>query len=229
LRLQVFLSRSGVSSRRHAADVIRSGKVSVNSKKCLAPSFKVDPEKDKVFLENERILPRENIYLMLHKPRGVTTTKRDPHAAMTVMDLLPRRFRHLNPVGRLDKDTTGLLLLTNDGGLINRLTHPRFNIEKVYRVGLDKRPGPADIKRLEKGIDLDGKHTAPCRIKMGPKNDLEITLREGRKRQIKRMFAALGYRVLDLKRISEGFLDLGRLQQGKWRSLTREEALMLQR
>ncbi len=229
MRLQVFLSKSGVSSRRHAADVIRSGKVFVNNKKILAPSFKVTPEKDRIFLENKRILPRENIYLMLHKPRGVTTTKRDPHAAKTVMDLLPRRFRHLNPVGRLDKDTTGLLLLTNDGGLINRLTHPRFNIEKVYRVGLDKRPGPGDIKRLEKGIDLDGKHTAPCKIKIGPKNDLEITLREGRKRQIKRMFAALGYRVLDLKRISEGFLDLGQLRQGKWRSLTQEEALMLQR
>lgn len=223
MRLQVFLSKAGICSRRTAAGFIKTGRVRVNNKKILEPSFKIDPEKDKVFLNNKRISPKEKIYIILHKPKGVTTTKKDRFAKKTVMDLLPSRFRHLNPVGRLDKDTTGLLLLTNDGDMINRFTHPRFNIEKIYEVRLDKRLRSYDRERLEKGVILDGGYTAPCRIRLKSINVLEMTLREGRKRQIRRMFSMTGYSVVRLKRLEEGRLSLGTLPEARWRPLTREE------
>lgn len=227
MRLQTFLSKAGISSRRAAADIIRSGRIHVNGKRILEPSFKVEPEEDEVFYNDKRIVPKGKIYILLNKPSGVTTTKRDRFAKKTVMDLLPQRLRYLNPVGRLDKDTSGLLLLTNDGALQNKLTHPRFNIDKVYIVELDKRLNEKDRQRLEKGIDLNGKHTVACRIRLKAKNNLEITLHEGKKRQIKRMFAGLGYKVVDLGRIKQGPLSLQGLPAGKWRFLTRDELLRL--
>jgi len=227
VRLQVFLSKAGICSRRAAPAIIKTGRVYVNNKKILEPSFKINPEKDKVFLNNKRISPKEKIYIILHKPKGVTTTKKDRFAKKTVMDLLPPRFRHLNPVGRLDKDTTGLLLLTNDGDMINRFTHPRFNTEKIYEVWLDKRLRSYDRERLEKGVVLDGGYTAPCRIRLKSRNVLEMTLREGRKRQIRRMFSMAGYSVVRLKRLEEGRLSLGTLPEAGWRLLTREEKLHL--
>lgn len=223
MRLQVFLSHSGISSRRAAKNIISSGRISVNHKKVFNASFKIDPEKDKVFLDNKRITIKENIYIILHKAKGVTTTKSDPFADKTVMECLPSKFRHLNPVGRLDKDTTGLLVLTNDGELINRLTHPRYQIEKLYGLKLDKRLTLQDETKIEKGFILEGKHTAPCKIKLKESLNLEITMREGRKRQIKRMFKKIGYNVIALKRLKEGSLGLGSLPEGKWRFLTNEE------
>ena len=227
MRLQVFLSISGIASRRNAASIITSGKVSVNGIKIFEPSFKVDPEKDKVFLYDERIAPREKVYVVLNKPKGVTTTKKDVFAEKTVIDLLPRALKHLNPVGRLDKDTTGLLLLTNDGDLINRLTHPKFNIEKTYLVALNRRLSANDKIQVENGISLDGRMTARCNIVLKRGNDLEITMHEGRKRQIKRMFALKGYSVVNLKRLKEGMLSLGRLVEGEWRFLNKEEVRLL--
>ena len=223
MRLQVFLSHSGISSRRAAKDIISSGRISVNHEKVFNASFKIDPEKDKVFLDDKRIIIKEKIYIMLHKAKGVTTTKSDPFADKTVMECLPSKFRHLNPVGRLDKDTTGLLILTNDGELINRLTHPRYQVEKLYGVRLDKKLTLQDKTKIEKGIILEEKHTAPCKIKLKEELNLEITLREGRKRQIKRMFKKIGYNVIVLKRLKEGGLGLGSLPEGKWRFLTNEE------
>ena len=223
MRLQVFLSKAGVSSRRAAAGIIKRGNVWVNGKKILEPSFKINSEKDAVLLNNKKILPKKKIYILLHKPKGVTTTKKDSHAARIVMDLLPREYRHLNPVGRLDKDTTGLILLTNDGELVNRLTHPKFNIEKTYILRLDKRLVRAHKVRLEKGISLEGRRTRPCRIKLLVGDGLEVTLQEGRKRQIRRMFLKLGYNVIALERIKEGGLYLGSLPEGKWRFLREEE------
>ena len=223
IRLQTFLSRAGAVSRRGAVSVIKAGKVSVNSGNITEPSFRIDPEKDKVFLNNKRIAPLEKIYIMLNKPKGVTTTKKDPFAKKTVMDLLPSEFSHLNPVGRLDKDTKGLLLLTNDGELINKLTHPGFNIEKRYIVKLDKGLNPREMRVLEAGVMLDGRRTAPCSIRLKGDGYLEIIIHEGRKRQIKRMFAKLGYSVTELKRVSEGSLDIGVLSEGRWRFLTKEE------
>jgi len=223
MRLQVFLSKAGVCSRRSAVDIIRSGKARVNNRKILEPSFNIDTAKDIIFLNDKKISLKEEIYIMLNKPRGVTTTKKDRFAKRTVMDLLPPRMSHLNPVGRLDKDTTGLLLLTNNGDLINRLTHPRYNIEKLYEARLDARLKDADRAALERGIDLDGERTAPCRIRMTKKNNLEIVLHEGKKRQIRRMFSKMGYKVLDLKRSKEGPLALAGLGEGKWRALTEKE------
>ena len=223
MRLQVFLSKAGVCSRRSAVDIIRSGKARVNNRKILEPSFNIDTAKDIIFLNDKKISLKEEIYIMLNKPRGVTTTKKDRFAKRTVMDLLPPRMSHLNPVGRLDKDTTGLLLLTNNGDLINRLTHPRYNIEKLYEARLDARLKDADRAALERGIDLDGERTAPCRIRMTKKNNLEIVLHEGKKRQIRRMFSKMGYKVLDLKRSKEGPLALAGLGEGRWRALTEKE------
>lgn len=229
MRLQTFLSRAGVVSRRAAVKVVRSGKICVNGRKVFEPSFRVDPKKDRIFFNNKRIFPRKYIYIMLHKPKGVITTKKDPYATRTVMDLLPRKYSHLNPIGRLDKDTTGLLVLANDGELANKLTHPKFNVKKVYEAALDKRLSDIDKARIERGISLDGRHTAPCRISLRKGNGLEVTLHEGKKRQIKRMFAVLGYRVINLKRIGEGFLSLARLGIGKWRFLTDKEVFELTR
>lgn len=223
MRLQVFLSKAGVSSRRAAINIIKQGKVTVNGKKIFEPCFSVNPEKDEIFFGAERICLKEKIYVLLNKPKGVTTTKKDRFAEKTVMDLLPRRLHHLNPVGRLDKDTRGLILLTNDGEMINSLTHPKFNVEKVYAVKLDRKLEPKDKTGLESGIMLDGRRTSPCSIISGDKNGLEITLHEGRKRQIRRMFSKTGYSVIDLKRTKEGFLRLGSLEEGRWRFLTKEE------
>ena len=223
MRLQVFLSKAGVCSRRSAVDIIRSGKARVNNRKILEPSFKINPAKDIVFLSSKKILLKEKVYIMMNKPKGVTTTKKDRFAKRTVMDLLPRRLSHLNPVGRLDKDTTGLLLLTNDGELINRLTHPRYNIEKLYEARLNARLKDDDRVVLERGLDLDGERTLPCRIRLREKSNLEIILREGKKRQIRRIFSKMGYKVLDLKRSKEGSLAVAGLGEGRWRALTEKE------
>ena len=229
MRLQTFLSKAGIASRRGAVSIIKSGKIIVDGKKIFEPSFKIDPEKNNILYDKKRIFLREKKYVMLHKPKGVTSTRKDPFAKKTVMDCLPQGLRHLNPVGRLDKDTTGLILLTNDGELINKLTHPRFNIKKIYIVDLDKRLGDEHKTRLETGVCLEGEPTAPCNIGYRDKNKVEITLHEGRKRQIKRMFKKVGYKVLDLKRSEEGTLSLEALPLGKWRFLAKEEVSRLKK
>ncbi len=227
IRLQVFLSRSGASSRRKALAVIFAGRVSVNGRVITEPSFIVHPESDRVLLDGRLLESGEKAYLLFHKPKGVVTTKRDRFAAKTVLDFFPEDLKHLNPVGRLDKETTGLLLLTNDGDLAHRLTHPSFDVEKVYRVRLDRALGPADKKKLEKGVVLDGKSTLPCRIGGRGAADIQVTIHEGRKRQIRRMFALLGYAVEELKRVRHGPLVLGDLKPGSWRRLTPHEIQIL--
>lgn len=223
MRLQVFLSKAGIASRRAAIDIIESGRVTVNGKRIIEPSHKIKPGDDIVLLDGRKILPKKKLYVILNKPKGVTTTKKDRFAARTVIDLLPQALRHLNPAGRLDKGTRGLILLTNDGDLINRVTHPRFNIDKIYEATLDRRLLDRDKERIERGVLLNGKRTAPCAITLKEKNRLEITLHEGRKRQVRRMFAVSGYRVLELKRIKEDFLSLDGLREGEWRYLTERE------
>ncbi|MCD5397849.1 rRNA pseudouridine synthase [candidate division NPL-UPA2 bacterium] len=223
IRLQVFLSHSGVSSRRWAGEWIKAGRCSVNGKRIFEPSYPVDPGRDKVLLDGERIAVRKKIYVLLNKPRGVVTTRRDRFAEKTVLDILPEGFGHLYPVGRLDKDTTGLLLLTNDGELTYRLTHPRFEIDKLYGAVLDKPLRQSDLKLLEKGIPIEGVLTAPCKICCRDGLAIEITLHEGRKRQIKRMFSVLGYKVVELTRLKEAHLTLDELPPGRWRFLSRAE------
>ncbi len=199
----------------------------MNDKMVCEPSFEVDPEKDNVFLEGVKIEVKRQQYLMLNKAGGVVTTKEDSHAKNTVMDLLPKEFKHLNPVGRLDKDTEGLLLLTNDGELAFRLTHPKFNIDKTYFAEVKGKLKEEDKLRLMKGIILDGSRTSSCKITnilaKADKSRFEITIHEGKKRQIRLMLASLGYHVLYLKRIVLGPLSLQNLPLGKWRHLTEKE------
>ncbi|MFH1783103.1 MAG: pseudouridine synthase [Candidatus Omnitrophota bacterium] len=223
MRLQVFLSRAGICSRRAAKELIKKYCVKINGITVCDPSFKINPEQDKVFFKDKEITLKEKIYVVLNKPKGVTTTKKDPFAKKTVIDLLPKDLKHLNPCGRLDKDTTGLLIMTNDGDFLNRITHPRFNIDKSYIAKINKPLVYKDARTIEKGVRLEEGLTAPCKIMIREKDLIEVTIHEGRKRQIKRIFKKLGYSVLDLKRVREGFLTLGGLREGKWRFIKRKE------
>jgi len=217
------LSHSGCCSRRNALEIIKSGRVFVNGKITPEPSYPVDAEKDRIFLDNKKITLKAKSYLMLNKPVGVTTTRSDRYAEVTVMDLLPKEYRHLYPVGRLDKDTEGLLLLTNDGDLAYRLMHPKFNVHKEYLATITKKLKDKDRLKLKKGVFIENKKTSPCRIKELFKSvshsDLTVSIHEGRKRQIRLMFLSLGYKVIRLRRVSEGCLKLGALKPGKWRAL----------
>ncbi len=228
MRLLIFLARTGSCSRRKALDLIKLGHVSVNAEKVTEPSFVIS-DKDAVVLDGRPVVLKEKTYILLNKPKGVVTTVADRFAKKTVLDLLPERFKHLFPVGRLDKDTTGLLLLTNDGDLAYRLTHPSFEVEKTYQVILDKNLLAKDKSILESGITLEGKKTAACRILKTGATNFQITIHEGRKRQVRRMFCELGYEVIGLCRLRQGPLSLGGLKTGCWRFLNEDEVLFLRR
>ncbi len=233
LRLQVFLSRQGICSRRRAMDFIFAGRVTVNGQTVREPATPIDPKQDKIGVDGNEIKEKAYHYVVLNKPAGYVTTKKDPFASRTVFDLLPKDFRHLVPVGRLDKDTEGLLLLTNDGDLTYALTHPRFNIDKVYRAKIKGTLDAKDRQVLEQGIVLEPNQprTAPAQIKVvrptsrdcQGATEFTITIHEGRKRQIRLMIASLGKKVLELKRIAQGPLQLGDLASGHWRLLNKTE------
>jgi len=176
--------------------------------------------------------PQESVYLMLNKPKGVLSTTRDERGRKTVIGVLPVKYRRLRlyPVGRLDKDSTGLLLLTNDGELTYRLTHPRFEHEKEYLVSVDSPLNPTEIRKLERGIELEDGMTSPAvvkGVKDRPPFHYSITIHEGRKRQVHRMFQSLGHRVLTLRRVRMGNLTLGTLKEGETRELTAKEVKAL--
>lgn len=232
IRLQVFLSRNGVCSRRKAMDLIKEGKVILNGHVCREPSTPVRPGKDHVSVDNKKIKDKKYTYVLLNKPPGFTTTRADRHAPKTVMDLLPHKFRHLSPAGRLDKDTEGLLLLTNDGDTAYQLTHPKFNVDKTYFVRLLGRLSREGQKKVESGVYIDGIKTSPATIGhvrlLKNQTELKITIHEGRKRQVRFMFAKVGHRVIYLKRLSQGPLSLGSLKKGMWRLLTKQEIEQLQ-
>lgn len=227
IRLQVYVTRCGICSRRQALDLIKAGKVFVNGRKVVEPSTPVNDHTDRVEVGGKVIYLKKYEYIMLNKPRGVTTTKKDRFADKTVMDILPKEMRHLHPVGRLDKDTEGLLLLTNDGALTHTLTHPRFEIEKTYLVMVQGRLQQVSIQRLEKGIKIDNIKTAPGRIKnivyRDDKTQFLLTIHEGRKRQIRLMMDRVRHPVLRLKRIAQGPLKLGELKSGEFRILKEAE------
>ena len=227
MRLQVFLSHNGVCSRRKALELIFQGHVAVNGRIMTEPSADVDPGRDKISVNGREIETKAYTYILLNKPSGYVTTKEDRFAAQTVFDLLPPVMRHLAPVGRLDKDTEGLLLLTNDGDLAYQLTHPKFQIKKVYFVRIEGKLDLEKKRKLEQGILLDDQKTAPAgveQIKYG-KNQTEfyLTIHEGRKRQIRRMLAKIGHAVVYLKRVAQGPLQLGNLKSGQWRLLNERE------
>lgn len=227
------LSDAAVGPRRWLADAIRQGRVEVNG--VVAENFRhpLNIDTDRVTIDGRAVdlKPAKAAYLMLNKPRGVLSTTRDERGRRTVIDLLPDEYRRLmlHPVGRLDKDSTGLLLLTNDGELTHRLTHPSFEHEKEYLVATDTRLKPGDKRSLEQGIRLeDGvTHGAVVREVQDKPFNYSITIHEGRKRQVRRMFESLGYRVLALKRVRIGSLQLGELKDGNVRKLSAREVQAL--
>ena len=227
MRLQVFLSHNGVCSRRAAADYIRQGRVKVDKRPIIEPSYSLDPQKEKVYVDGRKVSTKKKDYIILNKSRGVVTTRKDKHAQKTVFDSLPQALGHLYPVGRLDKDSLGLLILTNDGELAFRLMHPKFLVEKTYIVRINKILRDNDRLSLEKGIILDSKRTSPAKISFldarGERRILKILIHEGKKRQIRRMLSSFGYKVVSLKRSAYGPLSLGNLAKGKWRRLKKIE------
>lgn len=227
LRLQTFLARAGVASRRKAEELIRQGRVRVNGAVATLGQ-KVSP-KDVVEVDGKRVEPlAERVVLALHKPRGYTTTRHDPHAQKTVFDLLPN-IPGLHPIGRLDRDSEGLLLFTNDGSLTLRLTHPRYGVKKVYRVYTERGTLPRSVcQRLLEGVELEDGLARAIACRPAPGGAL-LTLAEGRKREVRRMLQVVGYPVTRLVRLQVGPIHLGHLPPGKWRRLSPEEVEALLR
>jgi pseudouridine synthase len=228
IRLNKFLAQAGVASRREVDKMIEEGKIKVNGRVVRTLGTKIDDETDRVELGGKRVKKEEKmVYLMLNKPPGYLVTLKDPFQRPTIKELLPSIKERIYPVGRLDYDSEGLLLLTNDGELAHRLTHPRYRVPKNYVVEVKGVPDSSAISRLEKGIIIDEKKTAPAKIARlsgGLKKTLlRIEIHEGRKREVKRMFGAVGHRVLQLKRVGFGGMRLSQLQTGKWRFLTKRE------
>ncbi len=227
-RLQKFLADAGVCSRRAAERMIQEGRVRVNGEVVTRMGTTVQPERDAVKVDGRRIHPRKApyIYLLLNKPRGVVTTLSDPEGRPTVADLIPRGMPRLFPAGRLDFNSEGLLLLTDDGALARNLTHPSRKIPKLYQVKLRGRPPASAIRRLEEGIVLDGRKTAPAEIrfiKPGPNPWYEIRVTEGRKHLVRKLFESVGHPVLKLKRTGFGHLVLRDLAPGRTRPLLPSE------
>lgn len=231
MRLNKFLASAGIGSRRKCDDYIVEGKVSVNGEVVQKLGIRIDELTDTITFEgNEVKFEKDFLYIILNKPKGIITSARDEYDRNTVMDLIPLKER-LFPVGRLDQDTTGLVLLTNDGELSNKLIHPKFKIPKTYHVFLNKVIRPKDIYHFERGILLDDKKTAPCKLSeiriIDNCSFIEVILYEGRKRQIRRMFYELGYKVFELDRIAFGPLTLAGIKRGEWRYLNKNEIARL--
>jgi len=228
IRLNKFLSQAGVASRRQADRMIEEGRVAVNGEVIQAMGYKIDAERDKVEVDGKTVKKETKLYyVMLNKPPGYLVSLKDSFGRPTVRDLLPTLKGRVFPVGRLDFDSEGLLLLTNDGELAYQLTHPSFKIKKIYLIKVKGAPISSDLRRLERGIILDGKKTAPAKISLLSSSNRESFLRveihEGRKREIRRLFDVIGHRVMELQRNKFGSLSLGNLKKGKWRYLTRDE------
>jgi 23S rRNA pseudouridine2605 synthase len=226
-RLHKVLANAGVASRRDCEALISDGRVKVNGRVVREPGTRIDPTRARVQVDNELVqLSPAYVYILLHKPVGVVSTADDPQNRRTVVDLVQSSAR-LFPVGRLDANSEGLLLLTNDGDLTHHLTHPRFEVEKEYHALLDQEPDAAALQQWREGVMLDERRTAPAQVDVMHTTDegvwVRIVLREGRKRQIREVARTLGYQVRRLIRVREGGLSLGDLPVGQWRTLTDEE------
>ncbi|MFZ5453293.1 MAG: pseudouridine synthase [Thermodesulfobacteriota bacterium] len=225
-RLQKYLSRTGVVSRRAAEEWIRAGRVLVNGQVVRELGLKIDPVQDVVKVDGRRVRPESLVTVMLHKPYGYLSTTKDPQARRVVTDLLGEKGPRLYPVGRLDYDATGLLLLTNDGELAQRLTHPRYQVPRAYRVTVEGEVSRETLRSLAAGVVVENREVPAAvlvRKKDPEKTVLEITVWEGRYHLLKRLLAQVGHPVLKLKRIAFGPLRLGRLPRGAHRVLTPEE------
>ena len=224
MRLNAYLARAGVASRRGADELIKAGRVQVNGEPGQLNTFVSDG--DVVEVDGEAVAKQKLAYVLLHKPAGVVTTARDPQGRPTVVELVEHPARVV-PVGRLDADTTGALLLTNDGALAHRLAHPRYGVEKVYEVDVEGEPSDEALRRLAEGVELDDGRTAPAIARrLGPSR-IELILHEGRKHQVKRMCAAVGHPVRRLHRSRYAGLGVGDLKPGDWRELGDEEVRAL--
>jgi 23S rRNA pseudouridine2605 synthase len=222
VRLNRFLAASGIASRRAADELIAAGRVTVNGKPCTDFHFQPRPT-DYVKVDGKLIHQRAPVYILLNKPRGFVCTRRDSHITDTIYDLLPSKFSSLAYVGRLDAQSEGLLLLTNDGELTQRLTHPRFKIEKEYEVILDRAASLDLVQRLLRGVVLDGKRARAKRLQQISSTRLRIVLEQGINRQIRRMLERFGFHAKMLSRIRMGNLRLGDLPRGHWRQLSVHE------
>lgn len=232
-RLQKIIATAGIASRRHAEKMMTEGRVSVNNVVVTQLGVKADPEKDIIRVDGKTIsVEQTKHYIMLNKPAGFVTTLHDPQGRPTVVDLLGDVPERVYPVGRLDYDSRGLLLLTNDGDFAQKIQHPRFEKPKIYRVKIQGRLSKEEIKQLGKGIKLDDDVFKPENLKVEKINDkstwLRLTLREGKNRIIRRGFEAMGHRVAHLLREAIGDLTLGNLKEGMWRHLTKKEISQLQ-
>src|SRR5436190_17686904 len=222
MRLNRFLAAAGLGSGRHCDDLIAAGRVMINGQVCT--DFSAQPaERDHVKVDGKLIHGQRRLDIMLHKPAGFVSTRSDPQARDTIFDLLPPHLPRLFNVGRLDAQTEGLLILTNDGDLAQRLTHPRYKIEKEYEITLDRPWNPALTPELLRGIFLDGQKAQIARLHSITPTRLRVVLRQGINRQIRRMFEQIGYKVKRLVRVRIGNLRLGDLPRGHWRGLTKRE------
>lgn len=226
-----YLANSGVASRRKVDQMVRDGRVSVNGKKVIDPGLTIDPQKDEISVDGKKIQGvSQYVYIMLNKPKGVISTVSDEKKRQTVVDLVKTKAR-VYPVGRLDEDSTGLILLTNDGQLANKLTHPRYEIPKTYQVAVRGEITEERLRRLREGVRLKEGITSLAEVEVvnpDPKRTLlQMTIHEGWNRQIRRMCGVVGLNVVALKRVAMGPLQLGDLQWGEWRNLTAEEVSSL--
>lgn len=227
VRLQKFIASSGVASRRKAEELIEQGRVKVNGHPA-SHGDKVDPVRDKVMVCGKRVIAQKNkVYIMLHKPRGYVTTMSDERGRKTVNDLVKDLPERVFPVGRLDRDSEGLIFMTNDGDFANTLTHPSRHVNKTYRVTVREKVSEEQIVEMELGIVLDDVKTQPCEVWVIERGEnrtvLGFTIHEGRNRQIRRMCEAVGLTVIRLKRVEIAGVKLGMLPQGKWRELNERE------
>ncbi|HEY8640423.1 MAG TPA: pseudouridine synthase [Solirubrobacterales bacterium] len=225
MRLAKFLARAGVASRRAAEQVIADGGVTVDGEPVTDPARDVGEQAD-VRVDGRVVCAEQTETWILNKPSGVVSTAREPGRRRAVTDLVDSPAR-LYPVGRLDADSTGLILLTNDGELANRLTHPRYEVQKTYRVELLRPPADRDLEQLRRGVELDDGPTAPARARRTAEREIEISIHEGRNRQVRRMAEAVGNEVVRLERVRLGPLELGELRPGEARRLTDDEVRRL--
>ena len=232
-RLQKYIARCGIASRRKAEEIILQGNVKVNGIIVKELGSKINPEKDVVTVYDKKIHEKEeHIYIKLYKPEGYITTVKDQFNRKTVLDLVNIKER-IYPIGRLDYDTSGLLLLTDDGDLTNKLMHPKYRIFKTYEAEIKGSISEDSINILKNGVLIDGYKTAPAKVKLinrsQVKTSVQISIHEGKNRQVRKMFEKIGHRVIKLKRISFGNINLGELSEGQWKYLTDDEIKYLKR
>lgn len=227
-RLQKFLANAGIASRRKAEQLITDGRVSVNGATVTELGTKIDPAVDTVTVDGRRVERSEPVWIALHKPRGYVSTRNDPQQRPTIYDLLPSSLHGLFYVGRLDVDSEGLMLLTNVGDEAHRLLHPKFEVPRVYEVLVEGEVSPPTLQRLLEGVELEDGPARAETAKLLPhrkagESRVRLMLREGRKREVRRLMGAVGHKVRRLRRVSYGPVELGDLEPGKWRRLSDEE------